>query len=302
MHCGAEVTESSTNKQHHLSAENKLSTDNSKRRLKLAWWEQRTQWHYRHWKQLKKDFVAYWVAEAERRGNMAVDDQHHDSARSCQQAASGGAGKVGTAFGQPPPPNPPTQVTSRGHHHRVRGPPQHFKPTDLTIMRVQHQLHFENVACDVMCEHSCTLSECMNRVRTNLVHVAPSKLIRGEAGLFVCEDIEEGTVVAGFGAVRQLREGEEARRTRLGYSFIVKERQGKSLTITPKHGVTEDCMTHAINHTCHPGFVNCRFVHAGIVGGWSEGEQGGIGGRHTSEVFVKTTRCVESNAPVTVGT
>ena len=101
--------------------------------------------------------------------------------------------------------------------------------------------------------------------------------------LFACEDIEEGTVVAGFGAVRQLREGEEARRTRLGYSFIVKEREGKALTITPKHGVTEGCMAHAINHTCHPGFVNCRFVHAGIVGGWSEDEQGGIGGRTRGE-------------------
>ena len=27
------------------------SGDNTKRRLKLAWWEQRTQWHYRNWKQ-----------------------------------------------------------------------------------------------------------------------------------------------------------------------------------------------------------------------------------------------------------
>jgi hypothetical protein len=178
----------------------------------------------------------------------------------------------------------------------VRGPPQRFIPTDLTIMRVQHQLHFENVSCDVMCEHSCTLPECMNRVRTNLVRVAPSKLVHGEAGLFACQDIEEGTVVAGFGAVRQLREGEEGTRTRLGYSFIVKEREGKALTITPKHGVTEGCMAHAINHTCHPGFVNCRFVHAGIVGGRSEDEQGGIGGRRTSEVFVKTTRRVESDA------
>ena len=83
--------------------EDKGSADNCKRRLKLAWWEQRTQWHYRHWKQFKKAFVAYWVAEAERRGNMAVDDQPADSARSSQQAASGGAGKVGAAFGQPPP-------------------------------------------------------------------------------------------------------------------------------------------------------------------------------------------------------
>ena len=121
------------------------------------------------------------------------------------------------------------------------------------------------------------------------------KLIHGVAGLFTCEDVEEGTVVAGFGAVGQLREGEEGTRTRLGYRFIVKEREGKSLTITPKHGVTEGCMAHAINHTCHPGFANCRFVHAGIVGGWSEDEQGGIGGRRTSEVFVKTTKRVESD-------
>jgi hypothetical protein len=60
----------------------------------------------------------------------------------------------------------------------------------------------------------------MNSVLTNLVSVAPSKLIPG-AGLFACEDdddvfslfIEEGTVVAGFGAVRELREGEEGTRT-----------------------------------------------------------------------------------------
>jgi hypothetical protein len=95
-----------------------------------------------------------------------------------------------------------------------------------------------------------------------------------------CPEESVGTVVAGFGAVKQLREGEEARRTRLGYSFIVKEREGKALTITPKHGVTEGCM----------------FVHAGIVGGRSEDEPGGIGGRRTSEVFVKTTRRVESDA------
>ena len=55
-------------------------------------------------------------------------------------------------------------------------------------------------------------------------------------------------------------------------------------------------MAHAINHTCHPGFENCRFVHAGIVGGWSEDEQGGISGRRTSEVFVKTTKRVERDA------
>ena len=79
-----------------------------------------------------------------------------------------------------------------------------------------------------------------------------------------------------------------------GYSFVVTG--GKKLEITPRQGITEKCVAHAINHTCHPGFVNCRFVHAGIVGGRSEDEQGGIGGRRTSEVFVKTTRRVESDA------
>ena len=39
--------------------------------------------------------------------------------------------------------------------------------------------------------------------------------------------------------------------------------------------------------------VSSWFVHAGIVGGWSEDEQGGIGGRRTSEVFVKTTKLGE---------
>jgi hypothetical protein len=49
----------------------------------------------------------------------------------------------------------------------------------------------------------------MNRVRTNLVRVAPSKLILGESGFFARKDIKEGTVVACFGAVRELREGEK---------------------------------------------------------------------------------------------
>ena len=58
-------------------------------------------------------------------------------------------------------------------------------------VNVQHQLHFENVSCDLMCEHNCKLPDCMNRARTNLVSVAPSKLIPGEAGLFACEDDDD---------------------------------------------------------------------------------------------------------------
>jgi hypothetical protein len=51
----------------------------------------------------------------------------------------------------------------------------------------------------------------MNCVRTDLIRLAPRKfkLTRGQSGLFACEDIEEGTVVAYFGDVRELREGED---------------------------------------------------------------------------------------------
>ena len=84
-------------------AEDEQSDYNCNCKLKCAWWEQRTQWHYRHWKQFKTAFVAYWVTEADCRGNMSVDDNPADSARSSQQAASGDTGKVVATFGQPPP-------------------------------------------------------------------------------------------------------------------------------------------------------------------------------------------------------
>jgi len=53
-------------------------------------------------------------------------------------------------------------------------------------------------------------------------------------------------------------EGEEGTRTRLGYTFVVKERDGRALVITPCQGITEGCMAH-------PGFANCKFVHTGIT-------------------------------------
>ncbi len=72
------------------------------------------------------------------------------------------------------------------------------------------------MACDVMCEENRTLPDCMNSVQTNLVRVAPSKSILGESGLFARQDIEEGSVVACFGTVREVRGREEGTRTRLG--------------------------------------------------------------------------------------
>jgi hypothetical protein len=59
-------------------------------------------------------------------------------------------------------------------------------------------------------------------------------------------------------------------------------------------------MAHAIIHTCHPDFANCKFVQTEItsdplVGGGAE-DEGGVGGRRTSAVFVKATRRVERDA------
>ncbi len=114
------------------------------------------------------------------------------------------------------------------------------------------------------------------------------------------EDIKEGTIISCFCAVRELREGEDCTRTLLGYNFIVKDREGRALTITTIHGVTEECVVHAINHTCHPGFVNCKFLHTGITNNPHEGgggaDKGDVGGRRTSDVFVETTRRVERDA------
>jgi hypothetical protein len=53
---------------------------------------------------------------------------------------------------------------------------------------------------------------------------------------------------------------------------------------------------HAINHTCHPDFENCKFVYVGITRdprGVGLEDEGGVGGRRTSVVFVQTMRRVE---------
>jgi hypothetical protein len=55
-------------------------------------------------------------------------------------------------------------------------------------------------------------------------------------------------------------------------------------------------LAHAVNHTCHSDFQNCKFLHTGIIkdphGGGPE-DEGSVGGRRTSVVFVQVTRHVE---------
>jgi hypothetical protein len=125
--------------------------------------------------------------------------------------------------------------------------------------RVQFKTHYEKVGREVLCDRDCPKPECMNRVQTDLVRVASSELLPGQLSLFACADIQEGTVIACVGDVRELRVGEDGTRTRLGYSITVKERGGRSLAITPRQGVTEGCVAHAINReSCKVQAHQCR--------------------------------------------
>ena len=61
-------------------------------------------------------------------------------------------------------------------------------------------------------------------------------------------------------------------------------------------------MAHAINHTCHTDFENCKFVHSGITnvprGGGGQKDEKGARCRRTSVVYVKTTRFVERDVEI----
>ena len=130
-----------------------------------------------------------------------------------------------------------------------------------------------------------------------MVRIGPSNLLCGESGLFARENIIEGTVVASFGAVRALRKGEVGTRTRVGYSFFIRETGGRSLEITPRQGITEEYLGHAINHTCHPDFQNCKFLHTGVTKdprGVGQGDEGGVGGSRTSVVSFSPTMGIPS--------
>ena len=130
-----------------------------------------------------------------------------------------------------------------------------------------------------------------------MVWIGPSNLIRGQSGLFARQNIIEGTVVASFGAVRALRKGEVGTRTRVGYSFFIRETGGRTLEITPRQGITKEYLGHAINHICPPDFQNCKFLHTGVTKdpcGVGQEDEGGVGGSRTNVVFVKATRRVEN--------
>ena len=75
-------------------------------------------------------------------------------------------------------------------------------------MRVLYQQHFQNITQEEPCAWTCTMPDCVNRVRSDMVWSRPSNMFHGESGLFARENISEGTVVASFCTVRALRKGE----------------------------------------------------------------------------------------------
>jgi hypothetical protein len=141
---------------------------------KLAWVDNRIEFHCQHWKAFEKKFIPHFVQRASNAGHMATDE------------------------------------------------------------------HFQNIAQEEPCAWDCQMPNCSNRVRTDMVRIGPSNLLRGQSGLFARENIIEGTVVASFGAVRALRKGEVGTRHRVGYSFFIRETGGRTSEITPRQGITEE--------------------------------------------------------------
>jgi hypothetical protein len=88
------------------------------------------------------------------------------------------------------------------------------------------------------------MPNCLNRVQTDFVRVGPSNILRGESDQFARDAINEGAVVAYFGAERKLRKGEVGISTRIGYSFLVHETRGRKLEITRRQGIT--CLRSAL--------------------------------------------------------
>jgi hypothetical protein len=56
-----------------------------------------------------------------------------------------------------------------------------YRPSDPVRLRVLYciyQQHFENIAREEPCAWDCTMSDCANRVPTDMVRVGPSNLLR----------------------------------------------------------------------------------------------------------------------------
>ena len=219
------------------------------RQAKVSWWNLRTQFHYENRKSFRQAFVKYWEAASRRLSNMVCDEQGsaadsasagntktlspqmcgycdekqtHSWALSCcvsqEDAPTTGSRADDDEEGEEEEEEEEEEDDQVTHpcNQRVRYSTNHYTPTDTVRERVQFKTHYEKVGLEVLCDRDCPKPGCMNRVRTDLVRVASSELLPGQLGLFACADIQEGTVIACFGDVRELRVGEDGTRTRSG--------------------------------------------------------------------------------------
>ena len=139
-----------------------------------------------------------------------------------------------------------------------------------------------------LCGANCSMPNCYNRVRTDLVRIGDSGMLPGERGLFAMSAVPTDTPIADFGPVRELRQGEKGKDTELGYSIPISEGGSLRKWVTPLEGVKGRFVAHAINHTCDPRFQNCGLVHTGEKGETRDGLV-------KVKVYVKTIRRVEPN-------
>lgn len=74
-----------------------------------------------------------------------------------------------------------------------------------------------------LCGYLCSMPNCTNRIRTDLVLIGESSILPGERRLFANSAIPKDTPIADFGPVRELRKGEKGKETELGYSIPVSQ-------------------------------------------------------------------------------
>ena len=89
----------------------------------------------------------------------------------------------------------------------------------------------------------------------------PSRLLRGEDGLFAARDVEEGEWIASFGPMRRVTaEDGDA----LDYSILIRETGSRTLVyLTPIGRVRDQYRAHAMNHTCSAEDSNAVIAHTG---------------------------------------
>jgi hypothetical protein len=149
--------------------------------------EKRVEFHCKHWKAFEEQFIQHYVQRESSASNMVVDESLTDGANAHGDTSKGKGKAV-----------EPNEVRAPKALRPVCTPTTFYRPDDTHQMRVLYQQHFQNIAQEEPCVWDCTMPDFVNRVRTDMVRIGPSDLLRGESGLFARENISEGTVVASF--------------------------------------------------------------------------------------------------------